>query len=88
MLESITTPLIAMVYMDRDLKMYGPFENGLSALKWYEKQPRNVRIGFSPLRNPDVERTYEDFYLPLHLESEDREFNRPEVEPAVSGLSG
>jgi hypothetical protein len=75
MLESVTTPLIAILYVDGETKMYGPFDNGRSALEWYRKQPRNVRIGFSPLRNPDVERTYEDFYLPLRMESEDREFS-------------
>jgi hypothetical protein len=87
MLESIDTPLIAILYVDKETKMYGPFDNGRSALEWYDKQPKSVRIGFSPLRNPDVERTYEDFYLPLRMESEDREFNRRrEGEPVVSGL--
>lgn len=81
MLESIDTPLIAIVAGDINLKMYGPFINGLDALKWYKKQPESVRITFSPLRNPEVKRTYDDFYLPIYLENEGKEFNRLEVEP-------
>ena len=76
MLKSVTTPLIAIVPEENgELKMYGPFDNGIAALEWYEKQPKEVRIGFRPLRNPDVTRTYNDFYLPIRLENEDREFS-------------
>ena len=76
MLKSVTTPLIAIVPEDNgELKMYGPFDNGIAALEWYEKQPKDVRITFRPLRNPDVTRTYNDFYLPIRLENEDREFS-------------
>jgi hypothetical protein len=76
MLESVTTPLIAVVCADGgELKMYGPFDNGVAALEWYERQPKGVRITFRPLRNPNVERTYDDFYLPIHMENEDREFS-------------
>ena len=82
MLKSIKTPLIAVVSADGgELKMYGPFDNGITALEWYQEQPEGVRITFRPLRNPDVVRTYEDFYLPLWMEDEDREFNLPEAEP-------
>ena len=76
MLKSVTTPLIAIVPEENgELKMYGPFDNGIAALAWYEKQPKEVRITFRPLRNPDVTRTYTDFYLPIRLEDEDREFS-------------
>ena len=76
MLKSVTTPLIAIVPEENgELKMYGPFDNGIAALEWYEKQPKDVRITFRPLRNPDVTRTYNDFYLPIRLENEDREFS-------------
>ena len=76
MLKSVTTPLIAIVPEENgELKMYGPFDNGIAALEWYEKQPKDVRITFRPLRNPDVTRTYNDFYLPIRLEIEDREFS-------------
>ena len=76
MLKSVTTPLIAIVPEENgELKMYGPFDNGIAALEWYEKQPKEVRITFRPLRNPDVTRTYNDFYLPIRLENEDREFS-------------
>ena len=76
MLKLVTTPLIAIVPEENgELKMYGPFDNGIAALEWYEKQPKDVRITFRPLRNPDVTRTYNDFYLPIRLENEDREFS-------------
>jgi hypothetical protein len=76
MLKSVTTPLIAILHIDGgELKMYGPFDNGAAALEWYEKQPKDVRITFRPLRNPDVVRTYNDFYLPIWMENEDREFS-------------
>ena len=82
MLESVITPLIAVVPADGgELKMYGPFDNGIAALEWYKKQPEGVRITFRPLRNPNVERTYGDFYLPIHMENEDREFSLREGEP-------
>lgn len=82
MLKSVKTPLIAVVSADGgELKMYGPFNNGITALEWSQEQPEGVRITFRPLRNPDVVRTYEDFYLPLWMEDEDREFNLPEAEP-------
>ena len=37
MLKSVTTPLIAIVPEENgELKMYGPFDNGIAALEWYE----------------------------------------------------
>lgn len=82
MLESVTTPLIAVVPADGgELKMYGPFDNGASALEWYKKQPEGVRITFRPLRNPNVVRTYGDFYLPIKMENEDKEFSLRGGEP-------
>lgn len=76
MLKSVTTPLIAILPEENgELKMYGPFDNGIAALAWYDKQPKGVRITFRPLRNPDVARTYDDFYLPIRMENVDREFS-------------
>jgi len=82
MLESIKTPLIAILPAGSgEIKMYGPFDNGVSALEWFDKQPKGVRVTFRPLRNPNVDRTYDDFYLPIYMENEDKEFNRCEDEP-------
>lgn len=87
MLELVTTPLIAVVSADGgELKMYGPFDNGIAALEWYKRQPKDVRITFRPLRNPDVVRTYGDFYLPIHMENEDKEFSHREGGPIGAGL--
>lgn len=72
-LADIKTPVIAQVNAGK--KIYGPFANGLEALEWYKKQPEGVVITFRALRNPKVDRTYEEFYLPEHMEDEAREFD-------------
>lgn len=81
MLESITTPVIAILSDGREWKMYGPFKDGLAAIAWKKRQPQGMRCTFSALRNPDVERTYDDFYIPNRLEDETKvarefDFNR------------
>ena len=85
MLESIDTPVIAVISDGRESKMYGPFKDGPTAIAWKKRQPQGVRCIFSALRNPDIERTYDDFYIPNRLEDEDKvakEFNlRCEDEP-------
>jgi len=61
-----TTPLIAVV----SEKYYGAFANGREAYDWYVKQPwTSVRILFVPLRNPNINRTYDDFYQPVRHEN-------------------
>ncbi len=79
-LEDIDTPLIAQI--NGGEKLYGPFRNGKEALEWHAKQPLDVVIYFAPLRNPNVERTLNDFYQPVYMENEEREFaltDSPEV---------
>ena len=51
-------------------KLYGPFRNGREALEWEAKQPLDVVISFRTLRNPNIERTLNDFYQPLYMEDE------------------
>ena len=72
-LSKITTPLVAQVNAGE--KLYGPFRNGEEALEWRDKQPLDVAISFRPLRNPNVKRTLNDFYKPVYLEDEAREFD-------------
>ncbi len=74
-LGDIETPLIAQ--LNAGEKLYGPFLNGKEALAWLELQPSDVRISFRPLRNPNVLRTLNDFYQPVYLEDEAREFDLP-----------
>ncbi len=81
-LEDIKTPLVAQINAGE--KLYGPFLNGLEALEWRAKQPTDVDISFRPLRNPNVERTYNDFYKPAYLEDETREFDAPIDDKSVS----
>ena len=85
MLESIDTPVIAVISDGREWKMYGPFKDGPAAIAWKKRQPQGMRCTFSALRNPDVKRTYDDFYIPNRLEDENivaKEFNlRCEDEP-------
>lgn len=73
MIKDITTPLVAQINAGE--KLYGPFRNGIEAMAWRAKQPSDVSISFRPLRNPDVERTLNDFYQPSYLEDEGREFD-------------
>lgn len=63
-----------MAQVDAGEKLYGPFRNGAEAILWRDKQPLDVVISFRPLRNPDVERTLNDFYMPIYMENEEREF--------------
>jgi hypothetical protein len=92
MLESIDTPVIAVISDGREAKMYGPFKDGPTAIAWRKRQPLGVRCTFSALRNPDVERTYDDFYIPNRLEDEARvarEFNLyHEDEPTGAAHAG
>lgn len=84
-LSDITTPLIAQVGLEQ--KIYGPFMNGIEAQEWYERQPKDVRICFMPLRSPNVKRTYNDFYQPVYMENESREFDGELLDVIVeSGL--
>ena len=73
LLSEVKTPLVAEVGVQK--KLYGPFMNGIEAQEWYDKQPRSVRISFMTLRNPNVKRSYNDFYQPLYMENESREFD-------------
>ena len=73
-----TTPLIATVSggVDESEKQYGAFANGQEAYEWYVKQPwTTVRIRFVPLRNPNIKRTYNDFYNPMRHENLEKEYN-------------
>jgi hypothetical protein len=69
------TPLIAMLYMDRTTKYYGAFANGAEAFEWFKKIPRDVRIHWQPLRNPNINRKSIDFYIPERHEDLDKEHN-------------
>lgn len=80
--EDIDTPLVAQINAGE--KLYGPFRNGREALEWRAKQPLDVVISFRPLRNPNVERTLNDFYQPLYMEDEAREFGALTDEGSVS----
>lgn len=81
-IEDIHTPLVAQINAGE--KLYGPFRNGKEALEWRAKQPLDVLISFRPLRNPNVERTLNDFYKPLYMEDEAREFDAPIDDKSVS----
>lgn len=81
-IEEIDTPLIAQVNAGE--KLYGPFRNGKEALEWLAKQPSDVVISFRPLRNPNVKRTLNDFYMPIYLENEEREFALTDLSKVTS----
>lgn len=73
-----TTPLIATVSgtASESEKQYGAFANGQEAYEWYVKQPwTTVRIRFVPLRNPNIKRTYNDFYNPMRHEDLEKEYD-------------
>lgn len=62
-------------------KVYGPFANGTEAMEWLLTVPMRVRVRFIPLRNPNVKRTYDDFYAPEHLLDYEKEFVRNHATP-------
>lgn len=68
-------PLVAMLYMDRTVKLYGPFKDGEEASKWCETIPHGVHLVWQPLRNPYIKRESNDFYLPERMENMDKEFD-------------
>ena len=77
------TPLIATVSgtVSESEKQYGAFANGQEAYEWYVKQPwTTVRIRFVPLRNPNIKRTYNDFYNPMLHENLEKEYDHTIVE--------
>ena len=69
------TPLVAIIYMDRTMKLYGSFSNGLEAYAWYEKQPFGVHFIWHAIRTPHIKRNSNDFYLPERHENSEREFD-------------
>lgn len=69
------TPLVAVLYMDTTMKMFGPFKGGAEAGEWYRTVPQGVRILWQPLRNPRIKRDYGDFYLPERLEDLEKEYD-------------
>jgi len=69
-------PLMAQLSFDRTQKFYGPFENGAEAFEWFTTYvPNGVKVSWSGLRNPYIKRTMNDFYLPIRLENQDREYD-------------
>lgn len=84
-LSEITTPVIAQV--NSGVKIYGPFANGIEASEWLKQQPEGVTITFRLLRNPNVDRTYDDFYLPDYMEDESREFDRLPSDVIIETIS-
>ena len=71
----LNSPLIATLSFDRTQKFYGPFENGAEAFEWFTAYvPNGVKVSWSGLRNPYIKRTMNDFYLPIRLENQDREY--------------
>jgi hypothetical protein len=72
----LNSPLIATLSYDRTQKFYGPFENGAEAFEWFTTYvPSGVHVSWSGLRNPYIKRTTNDFYLPIRLENQDREYD-------------
>ena len=47
-------------------RFYGPFESGVEAQEWIEKQPEQTQgyLWIVPLRRTDIERTHDAFYNP------------------------
>jgi hypothetical protein len=72
----LNSPLIATLSYDRTEKFYGPFENSAEAFEWFIAYvPNGVKVSWSGLRNPYIKRTTNDFYLPIRLENQDREYD-------------
>jgi hypothetical protein len=79
----LDSPLVATLSFDRTQKFYGPFANGAEAFDWFTKYvPAGVHISWSGLRNPYIARTSSDFYLPIRLENQDREYDHTTKETA------
>lgn len=57
-------------------RVYGPFADGEHATKWLLTVPIGVRVRFTPLRNPNTKRSYEDFYNPDKMLDLDKEFTQ------------
>jgi len=72
----LDAPLIAVLSFDKTQKFYGPFENGAEAFEWFTTYvPNAVKVSWSGLRNPYIKRETHEFYAPLFLENEEREYD-------------
>ena len=72
----LDAPLIAVLSFDKTQKFYGPFENGAEAFEWFTTYvPNGVKVSWSGLRNPYIKRETHEFYAPLFLENEEREYD-------------
>lgn len=79
----IDIPLVALIYMDRTMKMYGPFQDGVEASEWCKNYlPRGVHLVWQPLRNPYIVRRTHEFYLPERMENLDKEYDHTIKETA------
>jgi len=76
----LNSPLIAVISFDRTQKFYGPFANSAEAFEWFTAfVPHGVNIAWQGLRNPYIKRTMNDFYLPIRLENQDREYDHTRI---------
>ena len=72
----LDAPLMAQLSFDKTQKFYGPFENGKEAYEWFTTHvPMSVNVSWHGLRNPYLKRETHDFYAPLFLENQEREYD-------------
>jgi hypothetical protein len=68
--EFIRLPMIVEVMSGHERRAYGPFISGLEAQEWCDRQYKDGFTGsFSliPLRTPDRQRSYADWWTPDRL---------------------
>lgn len=76
-IDMIDTPVkgfgpcvVMVIHPNADDRMYGPFRNGTDAMRWMHSQ-RHVGLnamGVLPLRTPDRDRSYNDFWYPYETQ--------------------
>lgn len=54
-------------------------------MKWLLTVPMGVRVRFAPLRTPNVQRTYDDFYAPDKMLNAEREFTQITTKEETNG---
>lgn len=69
----LALPMIVEVASSHERRAYGPFETGYDAQDWCDRQYKEGFTGtfsFVPLRNPDRQRTYSDWWTPDRFQPE------------------
>jgi len=86
--EFMALPMIVVVSTRHENRYYGPFRNGVEAQAWCQEQEKAggpERYGMLPLRTPNLDRSYDDWWTPDQFRSDDRILEDFGISPGHGG---